>query len=351
MSWPTAAPVPALAWTLALGASALAACSAPSKPAGPAKPDPGELHAEAPRAALVGHRAPAAALELLGGERVVLDELVGKKPVYLKFWATWCVPCNEQMPHLEATHRKYGDRIAVFAVDLGLNDAIETVRAFQAERALTVPIAIDGDGSLAERYRVSVTPQHILIDRAGIVRYVGHGATAELDAALQALLGDAAPAVAAPAPAPAATEAAGDAPLSLALRDGSQFALAGHAGRPVALTFVSESFDEYLAKSRPAMAEACAAHIRQVAAIQPANPQVDWVIIVHPVWAATDSVDDYRKRFAITAPIGIDDRSVWFHRYRVRDVPMTILLDRSGAEVARIAGRGDDLARALTALR
>src|SRR3569832_1394038 len=76
------------------------------------KSDPGEALAAAPRDALVGHRAPAVTLDGLDGERIALADLIGHKPVYLKFWATWCKPCREQMPHLEAAHRRYGDRIA-----------------------------------------------------------------------------------------------------------------------------------------------------------------------------------------------------------------------------------------------
>src|SRR5262245_47887446 len=83
-------------------------------------PSAGEQRAAATGGVLVGHRAPAATLTLLDGRRVALAEL--GKPAYLKFWATWCEPCRNQMPHLEAAYGRYGDRVATFAVDLGLND-------------------------------------------------------------------------------------------------------------------------------------------------------------------------------------------------------------------------------------
>src|SRR5690242_15936838 len=86
------------------------------------------------RDALVGHRAPAVTLELLDGTHVDLAPLLGQRPIYLKFWATWCVPCREQMPHLEATFRAHGDRLAVFAVDVGVNDPIENVREMVASK-------------------------------------------------------------------------------------------------------------------------------------------------------------------------------------------------------------------------
>ncbi len=327
--------------TALIAASLLLACRPPV-----AEKVDEEPHVAEPRDALVGRRAPAVVLDGLDGERVDLADLIGRKPVYLKFWATWCKPCIKQMPHLEAAHRKYGDRIAMYAVNLGLNDPIEAVRAFQAEHKLTVPIAIDSDGSLAERLHVAVTPQHILIDRHGVVRYVGHGATAALDAALEALLRE-------PAgpDAPPRAEPATDQPLSLTLLGGEKFTIAGRAGRPVALTFVSSSFDTYLAKSRPAMSEACIAHARQVESLRRTHDQIDWVTIVHPVWTTEADLDEYRVRLGHASPIGIDERGLWFHHFRVRDVPTTILLDDHGAEIARVTGRGDDLPGALARLR
>ena len=158
-----------------------------------------------PRDALVGHRAPAVALELLDGTRVDLAQVLGRRPIYLKFWATWCVPCREQMPHLEATFRAHGDRLAVFAVDVGVNDPIENVREWVASKQLAVPVAIDRDGSVAERFQLNVTPQHVVIDRAGVVRFVGHRVTPELERAIAAVVEPAAagaaiadPAVASP---------------------------------------------------------------------------------------------------------------------------------------------------------
>lgn len=304
-----------------------------------------EPHTAGPRAALVGKPAPAITLEGIDGDRVALAELVGKKPVYLKFWATWCKPCMKQMPHLEGVHRKYGDRIAVYAIDLGVNDPIETVRAVQAEQKLTVPIVIDRDGSLAEQLHVSVTPQHVLIDRGGIVRYVGHSASAELDAAVASLLESPAPGALPPSADPTP-----ELPLSLALLDGSTFTVGAHAGTPIALTFVSSWCDDYLAKSRPEMSKACIAHVRQVEALRQRHGRVAWVTVVHPVWTDAAELDEYRTRVGHHAPIGLDEQARWFHHYRVRDVATTILLDGRGAEVARITGRADDLPGAMARL-
>ena len=312
------------------------------------KAETGEDHAIRARESLVGRPAPGVVLNVLDGQAVATAGLVGRKPVYLKFWATWCVPCRKQMPHLEQVHRTYGDRLGVFAVNLGFNDPIETVRAFRAEHALTVPIALDADGDLAERFHVAVTPQHVIIDRVGIVRYVGHEANAALDAAIEAVVRDgAAPAAVQPATRAGATQPADDA-QALTLSDGSTFRLAEHAGKPVVLSFASTWCDWYLAKSRPAMSEACIAHTRQIELLRRTHERLAWVIVMAPTWTDAEKVDEYRKRLDVSSPIGIDERSAWFHRFRVRDVLTTIVLDGRGVEIERVTGRGDDLARALT---
>lgn len=315
----------------------------------------GETHAKRSGAVLLGTQAPAATLPLLDGTKVKLADLRGK-PVYLKFWATWCVPCREQMPHFEATYQKHKNELAVYAIDLGLNDSEEAVRAFQAEHKITMPIAFDGDGALAQLLHVSVTPQHILIDRAGVIRHVGHEDNAELGSALEKILRDEATPAAAgttttPAPSAARTAAAADGPLTLALRDGSSFSFAANAGKPVALTFMSAWCDWYLAETRPTMSKACIAHVKKVDELRRAHPDHVWISVASPVWTSPQDLDEYQKRLGLGGAIGIDEGSVWFQRHRVREVPATLFFDGKGSEVRRVEGSGEELAKGLTSAK
>ncbi len=61
-------------------------------------PSPEDV-AETAGAPLIGKYAPSITLKTIDGKSIDLAEFYGKKPVYLKFWATWCVPCRQQMPH------------------------------------------------------------------------------------------------------------------------------------------------------------------------------------------------------------------------------------------------------------
>lgn len=330
-------------------APASAGSAAPTaKPVASEEINEGEQHADSTRA-LIGQRAPAATLPLLDGGQVALGDVLGKKPVYLKFWATWCQPCREQMPHFAAAYRKHGAQVAMYAVDLGVNDPIETVRAFQQEHALPMPIAVDTDGALAERFHVAVTPLHILIDRSGVVRYAGHEANAAVDQALEALANDKPVPSPTSAPPTSVPPPPADRDPALVLRDGTRFTLP--SGKPVALTFVTTWCVGYLEKSRPEMSQACKAHDEQVAAQQRSHPDLAWITIAHPVWTSPPDLDSFVKKFGIAPAIGLDTQVSWFERYKVRDVTTTILLDRDGREVARVTGKGEALAAALDKLR
>jgi len=291
--------------------------------------------------ALVGHPAPAVTLQLLDGSRVELSKLLGVKPIYLKFWATWCVPCREQMPHLQATFDAHKTDLAMFAVDVAIDDPIENVRTFVAQKHLTMPIAVDNDGSVAEQFHLNVTPQHVLIDRNGIVRYVGHAVTPELESALAAILG----AGSEPTPVAAAITPPVTTPLPpLALDNGTKLDFLSRPKQPIALTFATLFCDSYIAESRPEIGKTCAAHARAIEEAHRAHPELTWITVAFPVWTSADDIAEYRKRLGATLPIGIDRGNLWFHKFGVRDTYTTLVIDSSGTELGRVGGDGSGLA-------
>jgi len=144
----------------------------------------GQQRAEAAGHDLLGTPAPRLVLKTIDGDTIDLGGLYGKKAVYLKFWATWCVPCRQQMPHFQHTYETAGADLAVIAVNVGFNDSVEAIRKYQKQLGITMPIVFDGDAAIAGAFNVRVTPQHIVIGRDGRIRYVGHLADERLDAAL-----------------------------------------------------------------------------------------------------------------------------------------------------------------------
>ena len=145
----------------------------------------GEQLAQEAGRSLVGTVAPRLLVKTIDGATIDLGQLYGKQAVYLKFWATWCVPCRQQMPHFEHTYETAGPDLAVIAINTGFNDSVEEVLKYRQKLGITMPIVLD-DGQVGAAFHLRVTPQHIVIGRDGRIQYVGHLADATLDAALLA---------------------------------------------------------------------------------------------------------------------------------------------------------------------
>src|ERR1700736_2111157 len=145
----------------------------------------GQQLAESAGRSLIGKPAPRLVVTTIDGETIDLGRLYGQQAVYLKFWATWCVPCREQMPHFERTYESAGSDLEVIAVNAGFNDSIDDVRKYRKQLGIRMPIVID-DGTLGAALNLRVTPQHVVIGRDGRIQYVGHLANDRLEAALQA---------------------------------------------------------------------------------------------------------------------------------------------------------------------
>jgi len=131
------------------------------------------LHA-GERAAL-GQVAPLWELRNLQGDPVRLEDFRGK-PVLVNFWAVWCPPCREEMPLLARLARERHD-VAVLTVEVG--DTGREVAAFLDANGLTLPVALDIQGTVAARYGVHGLPTTFFLDAQGAVRRIRIGALDE----------------------------------------------------------------------------------------------------------------------------------------------------------------------------
>ncbi|MDO6525944.1 TlpA disulfide reductase family protein [Motilimonas sp. 1_MG-2023] len=137
--------------------------------------------------AKVGDMAPNINATTINGQAINFSELKGKKPIYLKFWATWCSYCKAEMPHLQRIQEEYGDEIEVLTVNVGLNDSVENVQALFKEEGYTLPVIFDKKGDITAEYQVVGTPFQVLINKQGEVVYETFLATDELSNRLAAL--------------------------------------------------------------------------------------------------------------------------------------------------------------------
>ncbi len=128
-----------------------------------------------PSSPLVGQEAEALTLPRVEGEGAVELRALRGEVVLLDFWASWCGPCRHSIPALNAVYERYQGRIQMFGVnvDHGL-DGAGVVRAHRSFGAV-FPSLRDEGGQAQTAFEVTSIPTLVLVDRAGVIRYVGRG--------------------------------------------------------------------------------------------------------------------------------------------------------------------------------
>jgi thiol-disulfide isomerase/thioredoxin len=136
----------------------------------------------------VGATAPAVTVQSLDGKTVNLANYIGKTPMLIEFWATWCPNCRELMPALIEAEKKYGKRVKFAAIAVAINQSPEKVRRYLAAHPLPHDTWYDVDGKAAGAFDAPATSYVVVLDRAGRVVYTGLGGKQDLEAALRKAL-------------------------------------------------------------------------------------------------------------------------------------------------------------------
>lgn len=117
--------------------------------------------------------APDFTLKSNSGENIRLAEQRGNV-VMLNFWASWCGPCRQEMPHLNAISEQYsnlGFNLIGVNVDENRNDADRAIKDLR----VAFPVLFDNDSTVAELFSVDAMPTTIIIDKDGNVRHLHRG--------------------------------------------------------------------------------------------------------------------------------------------------------------------------------
>jgi cytochrome c biogenesis protein CcmG/thiol:disulfide interchange protein DsbE len=146
------------------------------------------LPVAAPAVPRVGQPAPAFSLPTVDGKTLTLASLKGK-PVYLNFFATWCVPCNEEAPDIGKLSDKYRARGLTV---VGVNELEDPRKAkeFLTKYHLAYGAVVDSDGTMGKDYGAIGLPVHIFIDRSGVVKTyrLGEMDRGEIESAIKGIL-------------------------------------------------------------------------------------------------------------------------------------------------------------------
>ncbi|MET3574478.1 TlpA disulfide reductase family protein [Bhargavaea ullalensis] len=119
-----------------------------------------------------GERAPDFQLMSTDGLPVRLSDFRGRK-VVLNFWATWCPPCREEMPHMQRYYEAHGggeafEILAVNATHTERGNG-KAVVPFIEDNGLQFPVVMDEDGAISEKYEVRAYPVTYVLDEDGVV--------------------------------------------------------------------------------------------------------------------------------------------------------------------------------------
>ncbi len=129
------------------------------------------------RAPVVGQPAPDFALRDIDGNVVKLSDLRGDV-VWVNFWATWCVPCKQELPEIQkiaAEKRGAGLRV----LEVNWQEPADTARAYFAANGISLPLLLDRSGAVFRQYKLNGLPDHFFIDRQGRLAAMYYG---QLDA-------------------------------------------------------------------------------------------------------------------------------------------------------------------------
>jgi len=158
----------------------------PTTPTTPAPTTPaGEVSPE------VGKVAPDFTLTTLDGKTVTLSGLRGK-PVLINFWATWCVPCAEEMPYFEESYKTWTAKGLEF-LSIDYNEKASKVSAYMEYYAYTFPVLLDDKGNVGLKWGIMYLPTTIMIDKDGVIKFmksISFTSLSELEGEIQLNLPD-----------------------------------------------------------------------------------------------------------------------------------------------------------------
>jgi len=133
----------------------------------------------------VGDAAPVLAVHDLDGQPVDLGQWIGKQPVFLQFWATWCTSCAALEPAVEAAKAAYGGKVQFIGINITVGDPRDSVRAWVARHDPPWLVLYDDEGASQRAYDVAETSYVVIIDRTGRIVYTGVGGKQSFGTALR----------------------------------------------------------------------------------------------------------------------------------------------------------------------
>ncbi|HJR63237.1 MAG TPA: TlpA disulfide reductase family protein [Gemmatimonadaceae bacterium] len=132
----------------------------------------------------VGDMAPTAVVQTLDGDSVDLARFVGKTPVLIEFWATWCPLCKQLEPTIKELHHKYDGQLEIVHLVVPQNQTPERAREYVRKHGLPGHFFFDAEGAAYKAFAAYHTSYIVVLDRSGVVVHSADGPKQDLDAAV-----------------------------------------------------------------------------------------------------------------------------------------------------------------------
>lgn len=265
-------------------------------------------------------------VSIVDGKTTTLRDIQKNKPLYIKFWASWCATCLKEMPKLSEDFKKYGDKIQFLTVNVGIEDTQEDIKRIYREHGLKMPAAIDSDGTLAQVLGFVGTPYHLLFDRDGKLIHKGHSADDQLSLALTTLASNPVRKAELKGKFLVETPVLQTPPFNLP-KDGVVF-------------YTIAWCDWYMLDTNQPLAERCKKVSQNIAQLKKERPELTIDILVSPMWMNDEEIKNYKERFALKVPVFVDAGDVISHRYGLRNAGMALVF-KAGNLKEKISGVED----------
>lgn len=127
-------------------------------------------------------------IEDLDGNPVSLARYLGKRPLVVQFWATWCPVCAALFPKLEEAHRRYGDRVDFLLIAVAVNQNKASIKRYLERHPMPFAVLWDTQGRAVRAFQAPTTSYIVVLDASGRVTYTGAGEDQDIDAAVRTAL-------------------------------------------------------------------------------------------------------------------------------------------------------------------
>lgn len=121
-------------------------------------------------------KAPNVKLEDLDGKKVQLKSYLGKGPVLISFWATWCLPCHEELAEFQKLYNEYKSKgFQLIGISIDDEKTVAKVKPYIKSRNYNFTVLLDSNSDAAREFYVQDAPNTFLVNKKGNIVYSLHG--------------------------------------------------------------------------------------------------------------------------------------------------------------------------------